>query len=113
MTVTAALEEMLKNEETVVDQELTLRSVAEALALHPNKLSWLLNRHMGKNFNELVNQYRLEIFKKKAADPANRHLTLLGLAYESGFNSKSVFNDYFKKSTGLTPKAWMKAQAKA
>ena len=113
MTVTAALEEMLKNEETVVDQELTLRSVAEALALHPNKLSWLLNRHMGKNFNELINQYRLKIFKKKATDPANRHLTLLGLAYESGFNSKSVFNDYFKKSTGLTPKAWMKAQAKA
>jgi TolB-like protein/AraC-like DNA-binding protein/Tfp pilus assembly protein PilF len=110
--VTEAIHQLLMDEANVTDQSLSLRSLAGAVHLHPNKLSWLLNRHLGKNFNELINQYRLEIFKKKAMDPANRHLTLLGLAYESGFNSKSVFNDYFKKSTGLTPKAWMKAQAK-
>jgi TolB-like protein/tetratricopeptide (TPR) repeat protein len=111
--VTEAIDQLLIDEAHVTDQSLSLRSLAEAVQLHPNKLSWLLNRHIGKNFNELINQYRLDIFKQKALDPANRHLTLLGLAYESGFNSKSVFNDYFKKSTGLTPKAWMKAQTKA
>ncbi|MDF9800844.1 tetratricopeptide (TPR) repeat protein [Catalinimonas alkaloidigena] len=110
--VTEAISQLLMDEANVTDQSLSLRSLAEAVNLHPNKLSWLLNRHVGKNFNEFINQYRLEIFKQKALAPDNHHLTLLGLAYESGFNSKSVFNDYFKKSTGLTPRAWVKAQAK-
>jgi AraC-like DNA-binding protein len=44
-----------------------------------------------------------------AQDPANAHLSIIGLAFESGFNSKTVFNTYFKKETGLTPKQWMKS----
>ncbi|MEM8894871.1 MAG: tetratricopeptide repeat protein [Bacteroidota bacterium] len=96
-------------ESTVTDNQITLRSLAEMIDLHPNKLSWLLNMKLGKNFNDYVNTHRLAIFQHKAADPANAHITLLGLAYESGFTSKSVFNEFFKKSTGLTPKAWMKA----
>ena len=91
--------------------DLTLRTLAEAIDLHPNKLSWLLNEKIGKNFNDFVNGYRLKAFQEKAVDPQNSHLTLLGLAFESGFTSKSVFNDFFKKNTGLTPKAWVK-QAK-
>jgi AraC-like DNA-binding protein len=53
----------------------------------------------------------LEFFKTIALDPKNSHLTILGLAYDSGFNSKSVFNTYFKKIEGLTPRAWMKAHS--
>ena len=94
-----------------INTELTLRTLAEAIDLHPNKLSWLLNERIGKNFNDFINGYRLKAFQEKAVDPRNSHLTLLGLAYESGFTSKSVFNDFFKKNTGLTPKAWVK-QAK-
>ncbi|NQZ75278.1 MAG: helix-turn-helix domain-containing protein [Ekhidna sp.] len=93
------------------DTSLTLRGMAETIDLHPNKLSWLLNEKIGKNFNDFINSYRLKAFQEKALDPQNGHLTLLGLAYESGFTSKSVFNDFFKKNTGLTPKAWVK-QAK-
>ncbi|MEL6190873.1 MAG: helix-turn-helix domain-containing protein, partial [Bacteroidota bacterium] len=91
--------------------DITLRTLAEAIDLHPNKLSWLLNEKIGKNFNDFVNGYRLKAFQEKAVDPQNSHLTLLGLAFESGFTSKSVFNDFFKKNMGLTPKAWVK-QAK-
>ena len=47
---------------------------------------------------------------KKAIDETNKHLSILGLAYDSGFNSKSVFNDYFKKAVGQTPKGWLKNQ---
>ena len=47
-------------------------------------------------------------FQKMAIDPANKNLTLLGLAYDSGFNSKTVFNTFFKKETGMTPKQWVK-----
>ena len=66
-----------------------------------------------KNFNHYINGYRLKAFQEKSLDPANSHYTILGLAYESGFNSKSVFNDFFKKSTGQTPKAWLKAAKKS
>ena len=100
--------EELEEQHAYSNTELTLRSLAEAISLHPNKLSWLLNEKLGKNFNDFINGYRLKAFQEKAIDPQNSHLTLLGLAYESGFTSKSVFNDFFKKNTGLTPKAWVK-----
>ena len=102
------LEQLVNTEEIFTDSSLSLRVLAEKLELHPNKLSWLLNEHIGKNFNEYINAFRLEKFKEEAVNPKNRHLTLLGLAYESGFNSKTVFNAFFKKMEGTTPKAWMK-----
>ena len=103
----------LKNyikEEVYLDPELSLRSLAGQMKLHPNKLSWLINETAGQNFKTYVNSYRLATFKQKAVDPANSHLTLLGLAYESGFNSKTVFNNFFKKNEGQTPRAWLKSQ---
>ena len=60
------------------------------------------------NFNKFINQFRLVHFKQLANDPKNAHLTILGMAYESGFNSKTVFNAYFKKAEGTTPGSWMK-----
>lgn len=100
----------VEDQEAYLNAELTLRSLAADLKLHPNKLSWLINASVGKNFNEYINTYRLEAFKRKALSPANSHLTLLGLAYESGFNSKTVFNNFFKKQEGTTPRAWLKSQ---
>lgn len=89
---------------------LSLRGLAEEIDIHPNHLSWLLNNSIGKNFNEFINHYRIEAFKTISKDPRNSHLTIEGLAYESGFNSKTVFNTYFKKETGLTPKQFIKQQ---
>ncbi|MDP2722935.1 MAG: tetratricopeptide repeat protein [Bacteroidales bacterium] len=87
--------------------KLSLRSLAREIEIHPNHLSWLLNKSLGKNFNEFINHYRIENFKTIAKDPGNAHLTIEGLAYESGFNSKTVFNNYFKKETGLTPRQFI------
>lgn len=106
----ARLAQAMEAEQLYLDPALSLRQVAEHIGLHPNKLSWLLNERVGQNFNAYVNRYRLEAFKEQALDPTNRHLTLSALAYESGFNSKSVFNPYFKKVMGMTPRAWVKAQ---
>ncbi|OEK05548.1 hypothetical protein BFP71_11120 [Roseivirga misakiensis] len=100
---------LMYEERVYIDAHLTLRNLAEKVELHPNKLSWLINQKIGKGFNEYINEYRLKDFQERALDPANSHLTLLGLAYDSGFNSKSVFNDFFKKKTGMTPKAWVKS----
>ncbi|MEZ5044716.1 MAG: tetratricopeptide repeat protein [Saprospiraceae bacterium] len=102
------LEQLINDEKIFIDPSLSLRQLADKMGLHPNKLSWLLNEHIGKNFNEYINVFRLETFKQKALNPNNSHLTLLGLAYESGFNSKTVFNAFFKKQEGMTPRAWMK-----
>lgn len=104
------LTQLMESTQLFLENNLSLRQLAEKIGLHPNKLSWLINEHLGKNYNEYINAFRLTYFQQKAIDPANSHFTLLGIAYESGFNSKSVFNDFFKKSTGMTPKQWVKQQ---
>lgn len=102
--------QFMVDESPYLHADLSLRSLANQLNLLPNKLSWLLNNCIGKNFNEFINHYRIEAFKSLAKDPANANITVLGLAYDSGFNSKTVFNTYFKKETGLTPKEFLKGK---
>ncbi|MEL7119363.1 MAG: helix-turn-helix domain-containing protein [Bacteroidota bacterium] len=99
----------MKEEKWFQNPSLSLRELAENVNTSSNKLSWLLNERIGQNFNEYINSLRLENFKKIALNPANSHLTLLALAYESGFNSKSVFNAFFKRIEGMTPKAWLRS----
>jgi AraC-like DNA-binding protein/lipoprotein NlpI len=104
------LKQLMDEEEIYLNPSLSLRELAQSLQIHPNKLSWLINENLSKNFNEYINSWRLTAFQQKALDPENSNITLLGLAYESGFNSKSVFNEFFKRSTGLTPRAWLKSR---
>ncbi len=105
------LSSTLKADEPFLDPDLSLKGLANQLDIHPNKLSWLINERLDQNFNEYINGFRLEAFKKKALLPANAHLTLLAIAYESGFNSKTVFNTFFKKKMEMTPRAWVKSQS--
>ncbi len=98
----------LSENEPFLNPDLSLRELATQIEVHPNQLSWLLNNNFGKNYNEFINKYRIEAFKLNAKAPNKAHLTIEGLAYESGFNSKTVFNTYFKKATGLTPKQFLK-----
>jgi TolB-like protein/AraC-like DNA-binding protein len=106
--VLALLDSLMNEEKKFLDTSITLRHLAQNLNIHPNKLSWLLNDRLSMNFNDYINSFRLKTFQQKALDPANKNYTLLGLAFESGFNSKSAFNDYFKKKTGTTPRKWLK-----
>jgi adenylate cyclase len=98
----------IKAEEPYLDANLSLKLLAGQIEIHPNQLSWLLNETIGKNFNEFINHFRIERFKTISKDPKNSNLTIEGLSYDSGFNSKTVFNTYFKKETGLTPKQFLK-----
>jgi AraC-like DNA-binding protein len=106
---TKRLLKYISEEKPYLNPELSLRLLADQIDIHPNQLSWLLNESIGKNFNEFINYYRVEAFKALCNDPKNVHITLMGLAYDSGFNSKTVFNTYFKKETGLTPKQFSKS----
>ncbi len=103
------LDQLMTEDQVYLDPAMSLRLLAEKLEMQPNKLSWLLNEKIGKNFNEYINTFRLVTFKEKALNPNNSNLTLLGLAFESGFNSKTVFNAFFKKMEGVTPKSWVKS----
>lgn len=102
------LEALMSKEKPYLEPDLTLRSLAQRLNIPSNHLSRLLNEGFDQNFAEFINTYRLETFKAKVADPAQRQLTILALAYDSGFNSKTVFNTFFKKTMGMTPKAYWK-----
>jgi AraC-like DNA-binding protein len=64
---------------------------------------YVINTGFQKNFNDFVNAYRVADFQKKVNDPKLSHYTLLALAYECGFNSKSTFNRAVKKATGQLP----------
>lgn len=102
------LEQLMEAQEPYLDPALTLRALAERMSMPPNQLSQLLNEGFDQNFSEFINSYRLLAFKERAQNPAFRHLTILALAFDSGFNSKTVFNTFFKKSMGMTPSVYWK-----
>ena len=98
-----------QTEKPYLNPSVSLRDLANQVEIHPNQLSWLLNEYVGKKFNEFINYYRLEHFKELAKNPENAHISIIGLAYESGFNSKTVFNTFFKKELGITPIEYLKS----
>ncbi|MEL7246788.1 MAG: helix-turn-helix domain-containing protein [Bacteroidota bacterium] len=103
------LEALMQKQTPYLDAQLSLRKLAALAGHHPNYLSRLINECTGHNFAEYTNSFRLAAFAEKAQNPENQKLTLLALAYECGFNSKTVFNTYCKKATGLTPSAYWKS----
>ncbi|BAU54283.1 macrolide transporter ATP-binding /permease protein [Mucilaginibacter gotjawali] len=85
------------------DPELSLNSLADKLGLGTHELSRIINTALKKSFNDFINEYRVADVVQKMQDPSFDHITLLGIAYESGFNSKTTFNRTFKQITGKSP----------
>jgi AraC-like DNA-binding protein len=102
---------LMKEEQPYLDGELTAQQLAARLDISPNHLSQVINQLEGKNFFDFINHYRIEEVKRKMADSKYQHLTLLALALDSGFNSKTSFNTVFKKLTGLTPSQYQKSMS--
>jgi AraC-like DNA-binding protein len=98
----------MKDQKIFTDTELTLAALAKNLDVHPNHLSQVINSHEGKSFYDYINFHRVDEFKRLAPLPDNRNYTLLSLAYECGFNSKTSFNRNFKKVTGFSPTEWLR-----
>jgi AraC-like DNA-binding protein len=91
------------------NSELTLSDLAELLRTTPHKVSEVLNVRLGQTFYDFVNGYRVrEVQRRMEADRAQAP-TLLMLALEAGFASKSTFNDAFKKHAGQTPSQYRRA----
>lgn len=103
----ARLTRYLDEQKPYLEEGVTLRHVAAGLGVSPNHLSQAINQGLGKNFYELINERRVDEFKRRVRDPGNRAYTLLAVAMDSGFSSKSSFNRVFKQFTGLSPQQYV------
>ncbi|MCX6215825.1 AraC family transcriptional regulator [Spirosoma sp.] len=90
-----------------VQPKLTLEQVAQQLDLPVRYVSYLINMQCATNFNQYVNQYRVAEVIRKMHDPKEQHKTLLALALEAGFSSKSTFNQVFKQHTRQSPSQYL------
>jgi AraC-like DNA-binding protein len=99
---------LMADERLYLEPELTLSDLARRLQTNASVLSAAINRAFGKNFNDFVNEYRVQAVKHLLEDPKAKHLSLLGIGLECGFNSKSTFNRAFRKVTGFAPSEWGK-----
>jgi AraC-like DNA-binding protein len=97
------LTDLMKNQAIYLNPELRLSDLAVALGIRPYRVSEILSRGLQTSFYDLVNRYRVAKAQDLLMAPDSAYLNLLGVAMESGFKSKSVFNDVFKKMTGKTP----------
>jgi len=97
------LKHFMAAEKPYLDANISLPELAGKLQIPSHQLSRIINERFGVNFFDFINQYRIEEVKSRIADPAYENLSLLGIAFDSGFNTKSAFNRVFKKMTGFTP----------
>jgi len=97
------LENYMEIEKPYLDGELTINRLAEDLAVSRHILTEIINNKLKRNFYTFVNEYRVKEAKQLLIDPENVKLTVLDIAFGCGFNTKSTFNAYFKKTTQMTP----------
>ncbi|MDD2279056.1 MAG: helix-turn-helix domain-containing protein [Bacteroidales bacterium] len=98
----------MATEKPYLEANLSLPELAKKIEIPSHHLSRVINEHFGVNFFDFVNQYRIEEVKSRISNPDFENLSFLGIAYDSGFNTKSAFNRVFKKMTGLTPSEYKK-----
>ncbi|MCF8308738.1 MAG: helix-turn-helix domain-containing protein [Bacteroidales bacterium] len=99
----------MKREKPYLNPDLNLPRLADELGIKSHNLSQVINDKMETNFFEFINRHRVEEVKAKMTNPDYSNYSLLGIAFESGFNSKSAFNRVFKNITGHTPTQYKKA----
>ena len=97
------LDDYMKKSKPFLNNELTLNQLAVGVNIPPHHLSQIINEHLNQNFFDFINQFRVNEFIERLPNPKYAHYALLAIAFDSGFNSKTTFNRYFKKAVGLTP----------
>jgi AraC-like DNA-binding protein len=104
------LKSMMLEKKHFKEAELTLVELSNILNTHPNYLSQVINEKEGVSFYDYINGLRVDEFKRLVTMPENQKYTIISLACECGFNSKSAFNRIFKKYTNLSPSAYLQTQ---
>jgi len=104
--------EALEKDKIYRDEKLSLGRLSDILSIPSHHLSQVINEKLQKNFNDLINTYRIEEAKEKLLESEKERTTILEIAFDVGFNSKTVFNRAFKRYTGMTPSQFRKKAGK-
>jgi AraC-like DNA-binding protein len=105
------LVEIMESERLFLEPELTLPELSEKLSVLPYHLSQVINEELNKSFYDFVNEHRVREAQRLLSSPEYGHLSILGIALDAGFNSKSAFYTAFSKYTGMTPSEFRKRHA--
>ncbi len=101
------IESLIREEKLYQNPELSLSEISRKLQTNTSIISKAINQGFEMNFNDFINNYRIEAIKELFAKGEHKKSTLLGIAYDCGFNSKATFNRAFKKNTGFSPKDYL------
>jgi AraC-like DNA-binding protein len=101
---------LMKSENLYRQSSLSLQDLSDKLNIPPHHITQTLREFNQQNFYDFVNSYRINEFKQRVDKGDAKKFSLLGIAFDCGFNSKSSFNRIFKKSTGLTPSEYKSKQ---
>lgn len=93
-----------------LNPELSLDLLSRSVNIPRHHISQAINQTLNINFNDYINFQRIEFVKKELLNPAKKHYNIAALAFESGFNSISTFNEVFKKFTSMTPSEFKKSK---
>lgn len=99
----------MTNTKPYLNPDITIATLAKEINTTVDYLSGILNSRLNKNFFDFVNFYRIEEFKRLCKGQNDKNITIMGLAWDAGFNSKATFNRVFKKTTGKTPGEYLSA----
>jgi AraC-like DNA-binding protein len=101
------LPHLLETEKVYLEADLSLPALAQRVGLSTHELSYVLNEGFGVNFFQFINAYRVAEAQRLLASAQHQHLSMVGIAFEAGFSSKTTFNTTFKRVTGLTPSQFL------
>jgi AraC-like DNA-binding protein len=99
----------MEYENIYLKADLNLNELANSIGVSTNHLSQLLNQELNTNFYDFINAYRVKEAKVRLSNPNFKNQTILAIAHDSGFSSKTSFNRIFKKHTGVTPSFFTKS----
>jgi YesN/AraC family two-component response regulator len=101
------LDELMENKKPFLDPDLSLNDLAGMLQTNTHTLSKLINEGSFSNVHDFINQYRIMEFKKRVENGQHKLKTIIAIAYDVGFKSKTTFNRTFKKLNGSTPRDYL------
>jgi AraC-like DNA-binding protein len=99
----------MDDEKPFLNGDLSISDLARKTGIPKHYITEVLNEKYGRNFFSFINEYRVREVLNRINDSRYQHYTILAIAFDSGFNSKSTFNSFFKAYTGKTPSAYRQA----